>query len=42
MCGSDGTYDSMGEGMFVNFDGEPLVLGSHLPNEIFTSALRPD
>ena len=28
--------------MFVNFDGEPLVLGSHLPNEIITDALRPD
>ncbi|MEM9905225.1 MAG: formamidase, partial [Cyanobacteria bacterium P01_D01_bin.44] len=26
MCGSDGSFDSMGEGMIVNFDGEPLVM----------------
>ncbi len=25
MCGSDGSFDSMGEGMIVNFDGVPLV-----------------
>ena len=42
MCGSDGTFDSMGEGMFVNFDGEPLVMGSHRPDEIITAELRPD
>jgi formamidase len=42
MCGSDGTFDSMGEGMFVNFDGTPLVMGSHRPNEIITAELRPD
>ena len=36
MCGTDGTFDSMGEGMFVNFDGEPLVMGSHRPDEIIT------
>jgi len=42
MCGSDGTFDSMGEGMFVNFDGEPLVMGSSRPDEIITAELRPD
>ena len=42
MCGSDGTYDSMGEGMFVNFDGVPLVTGSHRPDEIITCEIRPD
>ncbi|MGL4574764.1 MAG: formamidase [Burkholderiaceae bacterium] len=42
MCGTDGTFDSMGEGMFVNFDGEPLVMGSHRPDEIITCELRPD
>ena len=42
MCGSDGTFDSMGEGMFVNFDGVPLVEGSHRPDEIITCELRPD
>jgi formamidase len=42
MCGSDGTFDSMGEGMFVNFDGTPLVEGSHRPDEIVTCEVRPD
>jgi formamidase len=42
MCGTDGTFDSMGEGMFVNYDGTPLVMGSHRPDEIITAELRPD
>ncbi|TAG27674.1 MAG: formamidase [Burkholderiales bacterium] len=42
MCGSDGTFDSMGEGMFVNFDGVPLAMGSHRPDEIITCEVRPD
>lgn len=42
MCGSDGTFDSMGEGMFVNFDGEVLAQGSHRPDEIITCEVRPD
>jgi formamidase len=42
MCGSDGTFDSMGEGMFVNFDGTPLVMGSDRPDEIITAEVRPD
>ena len=42
MCGSDGTFDSMGEGMFVNFDGVPLVEGTSRPDEIITCELRPD
>ena len=42
MCGSDGTFDSMGEGMFVNFDGTVLARGSHRPDEIITCELRPD
>jgi len=42
MCGTDGSFDSMGEGMFVNFDGEPLVTGSSRPDEIITCELRPD
>jgi formamidase len=32
----------MGEGMFVNFDGVPLVVGSHRPDEIITCEVRPD
>lgn len=42
MCGSDGTFDSMGEGMFVNFDGTVLARGSRRPDEIITCELRPD
>jgi formamidase len=42
MGGTDGTFDSMGEGMFVNFDGVPLVEGSQRPDEIITCELRPD
>jgi formamidase len=42
MCGSDGTFDSMGEGMFVDFDGTPLAEGSHRPDEIITCELCPD
>ena len=42
MCGSDGTFDSMGEGMFVNFDGTSLVEGGSRPDEIITCELRPD
>ncbi len=32
----------MGEGMFVNFDGTPLVEGGSRPDEIITCELRPD
>jgi formamidase len=42
MCGSDGTFDSMGEGMIVNFDGEPLAEGGGRPDEIITAEVRPD
>ncbi len=42
MCGSDGTFDSMGEGMFVNFDGTVMVEGSGRPDEIITAEVRPD
>ena len=42
MCGSDGTFDSMGEGTIVNFDGVPLVEGGNRPDEIITAELRPD
>jgi formamidase len=41
MCGSDGTFDSMGEGMIVNFDGVPLVEGGGRPDEIITGEIRP-
>lgn len=42
MCGSDGTFDSMGEGMFCNFDGTVLVEGGGRADEIVTCELRPD
>lgn len=42
MCGSDGSFDSMGEGMVCNFDGTILVSGSDRPDEIITCEVRPD
>jgi formamidase len=42
MCGTDGTFNSMGEGMIVNFDGVPLVSGNSTPDEIITGEVRPD
>jgi formamidase len=42
MCGTDGTFNSMGEGMFCNFDGTVMVEGSGVPDEIVTAELRPD
>ena len=43
MAGSDGTFDSMGEGMIVNFDGTILAHGnSGRADEIITAEVRPD
>lgn len=43
MSGSDGTFDSMGEGMFCNFDGTIIAQGtSGRPDEIITAQVRPD
>jgi formamidase len=42
MCGSDGSFDSMGEGMFCNFDGTVMVQGGGRVDEIITAELRPD
>ena len=43
MCGSDGTFDSMGEGMIVNFDGSVIAHGTTgRPDEIITAEVRPD
>ena len=42
LCGSDGTFDSMGEGMFCSFDGTVMVEGGGRPDEIITCELRPD
>lgn len=42
MAGTDGTFNSMGEGMIVNYDGQPLVTGNGTPDEIITAEVRPD
>jgi formamidase len=43
MCGSDGTFDSMGEAMIVNFDGTVLAHGTTgRADEIITAEVRPD
>ena len=42
MCGSDGTFDSMGEAMFVNFDGVTMVEGGGRADEIVSCEMRPD
>jgi formamidase len=42
LCGSDGTYNSMGEGMFCNFDGTILAEGGDVPDEIVSAEVRPD
>jgi formamidase len=43
MCGSDGTFDSMGEAMIVNFDGAVIAHGqTGRADEIVTAEIRPD
>ena len=42
MCGSDGSFDSMGEGMIVNFDGTLFAQGGGRADEIVTAEVRPD
>ncbi len=42
LCGTDGSFDSMGEGMIVDFDGVPIVTGGARPDEIITAEVRPD
>ncbi len=43
MSGSDGTFNSMGQGMIVNFDGTILAEGATgRPDEIITAEVRPD
>ncbi|WP_025994223.1 formamidase [Pseudomonas viridiflava] len=42
MCGSDGTFDSMGEAMFVDFDGTIMAEGGGRADEIVCCELRPD
>ena len=43
MCGSDGTFDSMGEAMICNFDGTIIAHGAQgRADEIITAEVRPD
>ncbi|HEX4113838.1 MAG TPA: formamidase [Stellaceae bacterium] len=42
LSGSDGTFNSMGEGMICNFDGTLMVEGGSVPDEIVTAEVRPD
>jgi formamidase len=41
LAGDDGTFNSMGQGMIVNYDGVPLATGSDKPDEIITAEVRP-
>ncbi len=36
LAGSDGSFNSMGEGMIVSYDGTLLVTGNGIPDEIIT------
>ena len=42
LCGSDGSFDSMGEAMFCHLDGTVLAQGGGRVDEIITCELRPD
>jgi formamidase len=41
MCGSDGTFNSMGEAMLVDFEGNVMAAGGGVPDEIVTAEVRP-
>lgn len=42
LCGSDGSFDSMGEAMVCNFDGTVMQQGGGRPDEIICAEVRPD
>ena len=41
MAGTDGSFNSMGEGMICNYDGTPIATGNGTPDEIITAEVRP-
>ena len=41
MAGTDGSFNSMGEGMICGYDGVPIAVGNGVPNEIITAEVRP-
>jgi formamidase len=42
LCGSDGVWNSMGEGTIVDFEGTPIAKGNGLADEIISAEVRPD
>ena len=42
LCGSDGTFDSMGEAMFCDHEGQVIESGGGRSDEIICSEIRPD
>ena len=42
LCGSDGSFDSMGEAMFCSFDGAVIQQGGGRVDEIIACEIRPD
>jgi formamidase len=42
LSGSDGSFDSMGEAMFCNFDGTVMAEGGGRADEVITCEVRPD
>jgi formamidase len=41
LAGTDGLFNSMGEGMIVSYDGTPIAAGNGTPDEIITAEVRP-
>jgi len=42
LCGSDGTFDSMGEAMFCDHEGTVITQGGGRADEIICAEVRPD
>jgi formamidase len=42
LCGSDGTFDSMGEAMVCDHEGHVVAQGGGRPDEIICAEIRPD
>jgi formamidase len=42
LCGSDGSFDSMGEAMFCDHEGQIIEMGGGRTDEIICAEIRPD
>lgn len=42
LCGSDGSFDSMGEAMVCDHEGRTIAQGGGRPDEIICAEIRPD